>query len=88
MPPALLVLAIAKRIVVGDLPDGRLRPVTLPVAGLAFAHRVPAVLVAPMIVAAAQRVMLLDPDDLGAPLQPASRQFGSHDIAVQRAMHT
>src|SRR6516225_401069 len=63
VPPALLVLAIAKRIVVGDLPDGRLRPVTLPVAGLAFAHRVPAVLVAPMIVAAAQRVMLLDPDD-------------------------
>ena len=34
MPPALLALPIAERIVVGDLPDCRLRAVALPVAGL------------------------------------------------------
>ena len=34
MPPALLALPVAERIVVGDLPDCRLRAVALPVAGL------------------------------------------------------
>src|SRR4029077_19124673 len=41
VPPALLALAVTKRVVVGDLPHRRLGAVTLPVAGLAFAHRVP-----------------------------------------------
>src|SRR5580693_6958447 len=42
MPPALLALRIAKGIVIGDLPDGGLRAATLPVAGPALAHGVPA----------------------------------------------
>src|SRR5882672_6350759 len=41
VPPALLALRVAERIVVGDLPDRRLRAVTRPVTGLAFAHGVP-----------------------------------------------
>ena len=49
----------------------------------AFAHGVPTVFRLPMIVAAAQGEVLLDPDDLGAQLQPASRQAGGNDIAVQ-----
>ena len=54
VPPALLALRIAKGIVVGDLPDRRLRAVTLPVAGPALAHGVPAGFVLPVIIAAAQ----------------------------------
>src|SRR6266436_1391536 len=41
VPPALLALRVAERIVVGDLPDRRLGAVALSVAGLALAHRVP-----------------------------------------------
>src|SRR5437763_9020086 len=40
--PALLALSVAEGIVVGDLPRGRLLAVTLPLAGLPLAHRVPA----------------------------------------------
>src|SRR5215472_6445030 len=47
VPPARLALAIAERIVVGDLPHGGLLAVPLPVASLALAHRVPAGFVAP-----------------------------------------
>src|SRR5207245_6440451 len=39
VPPALLVLRVAERIVIGDLPDRRLPAVALPVAGLALTHR-------------------------------------------------
>src|ERR1700720_4964969 len=60
--PALLALSITERIVVGDLPHGGLLAVTLPLASLALAHRVPAVFMTPMVVAAAQCKMLLDPD--------------------------
>src|SRR5215475_10450832 len=36
VPPTLLALSVAlKRVVVGDLPDRRLRAVTIPMAGLA-----------------------------------------------------
>src|ERR1700745_586473 len=59
--PALLALSIAERIVVGDLPHGGLLPVPLPLARLALAHRVPAIFMTPMVVAAAQCKMLLDP---------------------------
>src|SRR5438445_4678537 len=75
VPPALLALPVAERIVVGDLPDCRLRAVGLPVAGLTLAHGVPAAFVLPMIMAAAQDEVLLDPDDLSAPLQPAGGQI-------------
>ena len=37
----------------------------------------------PVIIPTAQGEVLLDPDDLRAPLQPASRQAGGDDIAVQ-----
>src|SRR6516165_3156207 len=84
--PALLALWIAERIVVGDLPHRGLPAVALPVARLAFAYRIPAVFMAPMIVAAAQREMLLNPDNLRACLQPAGGEVGSHDSAVQRAV--
>ena len=41
VPPALLALPVAERIVVGDLPDRRLCAVALPVAGPAFAQTAP-----------------------------------------------
>src|SRR5207302_649076 len=53
VPPTLLALPATKRIVIGDLPQRRLCPVALPVAGLAVAHGVPAAFVLPMIVPAA-----------------------------------
>src|SRR6267143_7059367 len=74
VPPALLALRVAERVVVGDLPDRRLRAVARPVTGLALAHGVPAGFVLPVIIAAAQGEVLLGPDDLSAWLQPASRQ--------------
>src|ERR1700731_3845584 len=83
VPPALLALRIAKGIVIGDLPDGGLRAATLPVAGPALAHGVPAGFVLPVIIAATQGEVLFGPDDLSARLQPASRQTGGGDIAVQ-----
>src|SRR5580693_2302436 len=86
VPPALLALRIAKGIVIGDLPDGGLRAATLPVAGPALAHGVPAGFVLPVIIAATQGEVLFGPDDLSARLQPASNEVGSHDIAVQRAV--
>src|SRR5215469_5246132 len=86
VPPNFLALRAAKRIVVGELPDCRLRAVAGPVAGLALAHGVPAAFVLPVIIAAAQREMLLRPNDLSAQLKPASRQPGGDDIAVRRPM--
>src|SRR4051812_24494148 len=83
MPPALLAPPVAERIVVGNLPDCRLRAVTLPVARLTLAHSVPAGFVLPMIITAAQRKVLLDPDDLSAWLHPASGQTGGGDVSVQ-----
>src|SRR6267143_6049964 len=83
VPPALLALPGAERVAVADLPDRRLRAVALPVAGLALAHRVPTGFVLPVIVAAAQREVLFSPDDLSAQLQPAGRQIGGDDVAVQ-----
>ena len=74
VPPALLALSITERIVIRDLPDCGLRAVALPVASLAFAHGIPAVFMLPMIVAAAQREVLLDPDNLSAQRQPASSE--------------
>src|SRR5215472_16986610 len=82
VPPALLALRAAKRIVVRKLPDCCLRAVAGPVAGLALAHGVPAAFVLPVIIAAAQREMLLRPNDLRAQLKPASRQAGGDDITV------
>src|SRR6516165_9681550 len=51
VPPTLLALSIAKRIVIGDLPHGGLLATPLPVARLALSHRVPAGFMAPMVVA-------------------------------------
>src|SRR5437763_3256808 len=84
MPPALLALSVTERIVVGDLPHSGLFAVTLPLASLPHAHRVPAIFMTPMVVAAAQGKMLLDPDDLGARLQPASGEIGADHVAMQR----
>jgi len=84
VPPALLVLRVAKRIVIGDLPDRRLPAVALPVAGLALTHRVPTGFMLPMVIAAAQGEVLLGPDDLSARLQPAAGQIGGDNVAVQR----
>src|ERR1700739_970375 len=56
--PALLAPSIAARIVVRDLPRGGLLAVTLPLASLALAHRVPAIFMPPMVVTAAQCKML------------------------------
>src|SRR5262249_14018207 len=86
VPPALLSLRAAKRIVVGKLPDRCLRAVGGPVAGFALAHGVPAAFVLPVIITAAQREMLLRPDDLSAQLEPAGRQPRGDEIAVHRAV--
>src|SRR3984893_16104313 len=80
VPPALLALRVAERVVVGDLPDRRLGAVALPVAGPALAHGVPTGFVFPVGIAAAQREVLLGPDDLSAWLQPASRQTGGNNV--------
>src|SRR6185369_11233312 len=64
MPPALLALPVAERVVVGDLPERGLGTIALPLAGLALAHGIPAGLVLPVVVAAAQREVLLGPYDL------------------------
>src|SRR5262244_306094 len=81
VPPARLALPIAKRIVVGDLPHRGLLAATLPVASLALSHRVPAGVMAPMVVAPAQGEMRLGPDDLSAQLKPAGGQIGADDTA-------
>ena len=83
VPPALLAVSIAEWVIVGDLPDRRLRAVALPVAGLALAHGVPAGFVLPVKIAAAQGEVLLDPDNLSTQLQPASIEVGCRNIAVQ-----
>src|SRR5215469_15707942 len=84
VPPARLALAIAERIVVGDLPHSGLLAVPLPVASLALAHRVPAGFMAPMVVTPAQGEMRLGPDDLSAQLKPAGDQIAADHVAVQR----
>src|SRR6202022_4467235 len=83
VPPALLALRVAKRVVVGDRPDRGLGAITLPMAGLARAHRVPAGFVLPVVVAATQGEVLLDPDDLRAQLEAASSETDGGDVAVQ-----
>src|SRR5215472_17396442 len=83
VPPARLALAIAKGIVVGDLPHGALLAATLPVACLALAHRVPAGFMAPMVVAPAQGKMRFGPDDLSAQLKPAGDQIAANHVAVE-----
>ena len=80
--PALLALLVAERIVIGDLPDGRLRAVPLPLAALTLAHRVPTGFMLPVIIAAAQRKVLFGPDDLSPQQQPAGGEVPSDDIAV------
>src|SRR6516225_8804521 len=82
--PTLLALPITERIVVGDLPHGGLLAATLPVACLAFSHRVPAGFMAPMVVAPAQDEMRLGPDDLSAQLKPAGGQIAANHVAVER----
>src|SRR5947209_15719711 len=84
VPPALLALWVAKRVVVGDLPHRRLGAVALPVAGLAVARRVPTGFMLPMVIAAAQGEVLLGPDNLSARLQPAAGKIGGDKVAVQR----
>src|SRR6201993_5539871 len=83
VPPARLALAIAKRIVVGELPYGGLRAAPLPMARLALAHRVPAGFMAPMVVAPAQCEMRFGPDDLSAQLEPASGQIATDHVAIE-----
>src|SRR5215469_1691905 len=86
VPPALRVLRVAKRIVVGDLPECRLRAVALPVGRLAVAHRIPAAFVLPMIMAAVQREVLLRPHDLGAALKPTGGEISPDHLTMQRAV--
>src|SRR5215472_16308759 len=73
VPPGLLVPRVSERVVVGDFPDRCLCAVALPMTGLALAHRIPAGFVFPVVIAAAQREMLLGPNDLSATLKPAGR---------------
>src|SRR6516225_4388090 len=82
--PTLLALPIAKRSVIGALPHGGLLAATLPVARLAFSHRVPAGFMAPMVVAPTQSEMRFGPDDLSAQLEPARGQIAADHVTVQR----
>src|SRR5689334_13502799 len=52
-----------------DRPDCRLLAVTRPVAGCAFADRIPAGLVLPVVMSAANDRALLVPDNLGTQLK-------------------
>src|ERR1700730_10537956 len=85
VPPALLALLVAKRIVVGDFPDCRLRSVASPMAGFTLSHRVPAGFVLPVIIAAAEGEVLLCPDDLSAKPEPAGGKGGDY-MGVQCAV--
>src|ERR1700730_8774464 len=86
VPPALLALPVAERVVVWEFPGRRLGAVALPMAGLALAHGVPTGLVLPVVITAAQGEVLLDLDDLSAQLQPAGSEAGSNDVAVQSSV--
>jgi len=83
VPPTLLALSIAERVVVGDFPDRRLGAIAAPMTAHARAHGVPAGFVLPVVIAAAQCEVLLGPDDLSTQLKPAGGKVGSDDIAVQ-----
>src|SRR5262249_13029295 len=67
-------------------PHRGLAAIALPVALLTLAHRVPAGLMLPMVVATAQGEMLLAPDDLRARLKPAVDETGSDHVAVHGAV--
>jgi hypothetical protein len=54
--------------------------------GLARAHAVPAGLVLPVKIAAAENKVRLGPDNLGAQLEPASGETGGNDVAVQSSV--
>jgi hypothetical protein len=86
MPPALLALAIAEWIVVCNFPHCGLRAVALPVALSTLPHSVTTAFVLPVVITTAQGEVLLDPDDLGPWLQPASRQIDADDFAAQRSV--
>src|SRR5271169_3094337 len=86
VPPALLAPWVAERVVVADLPHRGLGAVALPVALPTLTHRVPAGFMLPMVVATAQREVLLGPDNLRARLQPAAGETGGDDIAMHGAV--
>src|SRR3569623_37418 len=71
-------------ILAGDRPKRRLLAITGPVA--LRPDRVPAGLVLPMIIAAADDEPLLSPDDLGADSEPLTFQARRHRGRVQRPM--
>ncbi len=59
-----------------DRPQRRLRAIARPATAGVAAHRIPAGLVLPMIIAAAEREAVLGPDDLRADLEVAALQAG------------
>src|SRR5262249_6296615 len=64
----------SERIQVSYLPHGGLRTIAAPVTRLAFPHRIPARLVAPVVSASRDCEVLLHPDDLGSDLEAAVLQ--------------
>jgi hypothetical protein len=88
VPPGLLVLRVTERVIIGNFPDRHLLAVTAPMAALALAHSIPAGFMLPMIIAAAQCEVLLDPDDLSAKPEPAGGKVGGDDIACRAPCQT
>src|SRR5262245_66645963 len=79
----LRVVPAAKRIQVRNRPERRLGAVAAPSRGLAGADGVPARLMLPMKIAAAEDEVRLRPDDLRAQLEAAVDQRGGHLAGMQ-----
>src|SRR5262249_27489287 len=71
----------AHRVQVRDLPDGGLAPIAVPPT--LPAHGVPGWLVRPVIVATAQREVLLLPDDLAADRELGGLEISRHERRLQ-----
>jgi len=84
MPPGLLTPGVADGAIVGDLPQSGLLSAARPMGLGAVADGVPTGFVLPMIVAPADRKVLLAPDDLRANIKFARPQaFG--DLCAEEA---
>src|ERR1700734_1853165 len=68
--PCGVFLGTTERIQIGDLPKRGLRTIPAPVGGLTLAYGIPARFVFPVIVASAQRKVLLCPNNLGPDAKP------------------
>src|SRR5437867_4048798 len=86
VPGCGFVARATERIQIRNMPKCRLRSVAIPARGLAFTHGVPARLMLPVVVAAAQRKVLLCPNDLRADAKAGGFQSGRDLRGVNSGM--